>query len=276
MKQLRPIIVVDLFPEVLDELLGLLAQLSPEEWDRPTSCALWSVKDVALHLLGGEVGILSRQRDRFRPAAGPINNWDELVALIDGLNQTWVTATRRISPRLLCDLLRLTGGQVCEHFQSLDPDALGEPVSWAGPESAPVWLDLAREYTERWHHQQQIRDAVGRPGLKQPRYFAPALDAFVRAWPHAYREVAAEDGTSLALTIEGEAGGAWRLLRDQGRWRLSPDDGAPPRAHVFLPQEVAWRLFTKGVDREAARGQARVVGDQSLAAHIFEMVSVIG
>lgn len=27
-----------------------------------------------------------------------------------------------------------------------------------------MWLDAAREYTEFWVHQQQIRDATGRPG----------------------------------------------------------------------------------------------------------------
>ena len=36
-------------------------------------------------------------------------------------------------------------------------------VNWAGPEPAPIWLDPAREYTERWVHQQHIRDAVRNP-----------------------------------------------------------------------------------------------------------------
>ena len=36
------------------------------------------------------------------------------------------------------------------------PEAAGEAVS-------ANWFDVAREFTERWHHQQQIRLAIGGP-----------------------------------------------------------------------------------------------------------------
>ncbi len=85
-----------------------------------------------------------------------------LVAAIDRQNAVWVTGARRISPRLLIELLEMTGELTEAYFTSLDMTALGMPVDWAGPEPAPVWLDVAREYTERWVHQQHIRDAVGK------------------------------------------------------------------------------------------------------------------
>jgi hypothetical protein len=53
-------------------------------------------------------------------------------------------------------------------WRDLDLDALGEPVSWAGPDPAPLWLDCARDFTEYWVHQQQIRDATGRPDTGGP------------------------------------------------------------------------------------------------------------
>ena len=74
-------------------------------------------------------------------------------------------AARRMSPRLLRELLALIGPDVEAYFSSLDLEAIGGPVSWAGPDSSPVWFDIAREFTERWHHQQQIRDATGQPPL---------------------------------------------------------------------------------------------------------------
>src|ERR1051325_5654651 len=275
MKKPAPIIVTDLFPEVLDELLLLLSSLSEEEWQKPTACAQWSVKDIALHLLGGEVGILSRQRDGFRPGADSISNYQELVAFINGLNDVWVKATRRLSARLLCELLRHTGAQVCEYFASLDPFAIGGPVDWAGSEPAPVWFDLAREYTERWHHQQQIRDAVGRPGLKQPRSFAPVIDAFVRALPHTYRNVNADEGALVALTISGDSGGRWFVLRGRDEWGLYLDVKREPEAEVIIDEDLAWRLFTKGVTRDEARTAATVIGDAPLATNALEMVSVL-
>ncbi len=209
MKPIQPIRVTHLFPEVLDELLSLLSGLSPVEWDQPTACSPWTVKEVAQHLLGGDIGILSRKRDSYTGSSKPIKDWSELVAFINTLNDTWIKATGRISPRLLCDLLEFTGRQVGAHFQALDPDALGGPVSWAGPDPAPVWLDLAREYTERWHHQQHIRDAVGQPGLKESKFFAPVLDAFIRAWPHTYRALRlkmAPSSCSLSPARPGDTG----------------------------------------------------------------------
>ena len=153
------VIVADLFPPLLRELLALLAALSDEDWRRPTACAGWSVRDVALHLLGDDLGKLSRQRDQWRSGIAA-RTPAELVVLLDAHNQGWVQAARVMSPRVLRDLLEVTGTQICAYFDSLDPHAIGDVVSWAGPEPAPMWLDLAREYTERWHHQQHIRDAV--------------------------------------------------------------------------------------------------------------------
>jgi uncharacterized protein (TIGR03083 family) len=275
MKEPQPIEVSHLFPELLDHLLALLSGLSATEWQKPTACAGWSVKDVALHLLGDDAGMLSRGRDQFTPTTPPIRSADDLAALVNDLNASWLQATQRLSPRLLCDLLRYLGDQVCDHFQSLDPDALGGPVSWVGPDPAPVWLDLAREYTERWHHQQHIRDAVDQPGLKEPRYLAPALDAFVHALPRAFRHASPGDGTLFTLTISGESGGCWSLLREQGRWRLYRDAARAPDAAVLIDQDSAWRLFTNGLDRELAQSRTEISGDRSLALHVLDMVSII-
>ena len=270
-----PIVVTDLFPDLLEHLLTLLSGLSAQDWAQPTACAGWSVKEVALHLLGGDAGILSRKRDRFAPSTQPIHTTDDLVALIDGLNASWLQATRRLSPRLLCDLLRFMGDQVCDYFQTLDLYTLGGPVSWAGPEPAPVWLDLAREYTERWHHQQHIRDALKRPGLTGPEYLTPVLNAFVHALPHTYRHVAAPDGTLLALTITGASGSRWSLLRELGRWRLYRSGSLKPDAEAVMDEDSAWRLFTKGLERTEARARVVLLGDRSLASHVLDMVSII-
>lgn len=51
----HPIIVSELFPILLNELVSLLRNLSKKDWELPTACSSWSVKDVALHLLGGDI-----------------------------------------------------------------------------------------------------------------------------------------------------------------------------------------------------------------------------
>ena len=114
-----------------------------------------------------------------------------------------------------------------------------------------MWLHVAREYTKRWHHQQQIRLAVGRPLLTDPKMFSPVLATFVHALPRTYDDVIAPDGTTVMLTIRGQSGGAWLLVRQPGTWSLFVDDSlTDPTAHVSLAEEDAWRLFTKSISDE--------------------------
>ena len=209
------IVVADRFPALRRELLGLLEGLSDADWERPTAAPLWSVRDIAAHLLGGDVWILASKRDRFHPSDSEILEYRQLVDLVNRLNAEWVLAARRMSPRLLIEFLAFTGPEVDACFAALDPMAMGGPVSWAGPQPAPRWLDIAREFTERWHHQQQIRDATGRPPLYDPYFLAPVLDAFVRALPYNFRHTIAPPGTARAVRNFRRGGGS--VVRPQRR-----------------------------------------------------------
>jgi uncharacterized protein (TIGR03083 family) len=271
-----PVLTAGLFSELRALLLEMLRELRKEEWTRPTAAPLWSVKDVALHLLGGDVSNLSRRRDRFQPAGQKFESYAELVAFINEINRTWVEAARRMSPRVLCDLLELTGRQMVEYWGSLDPFASGEPVSWAGSGAAPVWMDVAREYTEQWHHQQQIRDATGRAPLYEPRLFSPVLATFVLALPRAYANIEAAEGSVVEVQIEGDAGGTRYLRRGAQLWELLAHAKGRVVTRISIPPDAAWRLFTKGMDARAARARAKVEGDARLAEAFFGTVAIIG
>jgi uncharacterized protein (TIGR03083 family) len=276
MQKPEPILVADRFPALLDSLLDLLDSLSADEWAVPTAAAGWSVKDVALHLLGDEISILSGKRDSFSEPQAGLDVWENLVAFINRRNAEWVQAARRISPRLLCELLRFTGEQSNALFASLDPLALGGAVSWAGSAPAPVWLDIAREFTERWHHQQHIRDAVGKPGCTESYFLAPVLAAFVYALPRTYHHVSAAPGTAISLKITGESGGVWTVLREEAGWQLYLGEAGQPQAGIVLPEDTAWRLFTKGISAADARASAVLHGDLALAEKALETIAIIG
>lgn len=279
METLGPIQTRELFPGERAALLDLLGGLSSEEWTKPTVCSGWTVHDLVLHLLWGDLSYLSRHRDEFSGfgpnPAGDLSDWGTLVSFINDLNERWVRSARRVSPRLAIDLLRLTGGQLAEFLATLDLEAGGGPVSWAGSGQAPVWLDVAREYTERWIHQQQIRDAVAKPGLTEREWCHPVLDAFARAIPHALRERRPPDGTRVALEITGEAGDVWLAERQSGTWRLGRGPLDDAAARVTLDQDTAWRLFTRGVPPEQAAERTGIEGDPDLAVCLLRMVTII-
>lgn len=269
-RPLEPTHTAGLFRGLADELVSLLRSLEPSDWDRPTLAGSWRVRDVAAHLLDGELRRLSLHRDRMAPPAPPAGFRDdgELQAWLDGLNASWVEAARRLSPQVITHLLSLTGPELASFFESLDPLAPAPfPVAWAGESASLNWMDTGREYTERWHHQQQIREATLRPGLLDPRWLRPVLEISLRALPHAYREVRAEAGATLQLTIEGPSGGEWTLSREAGRWLLgsgTPSDGRAS-ARVTLSEDTAWRVFFKALAPAEALARVRVEGDERLA-----------
>ena len=270
---------IDLFPGERAALLELLNDLSPVEWSLPTICAGWSVKDVALHLLGCDVNRLSRGRDGFTNpdfATGlDTSTLSGLVEAVDRQNERWVLGMRRLSPQLLIECLLLVGHETHLYFRGLDLASLGAPVDWAGSNPAPVWLDLAREYTERWHHQQHIRDAVGRPGFKERQSFAPVLATFVHGLALPLSRIEAPVGAALKLIIAGDAGGTWFARRQERVWDLGLDYSSTPAASVTIDQELAWRLFTRGIDPDKAKRGSIIEGDPLLANAVFDTVSIL-
>ena len=101
------------------------------------------------------------------------------------------------------------------------------------------------------------------------------LDAFARALPLTYTEVDSEDATLIALTITGDSGGRWFLLRENGEWNLYVDADQAAVADLVIDQDAAWRLFTKGISKDEALARATLIGDESLATKALDMVSVI-
>ena len=274
MRPLEPIFTGPLFQEIRKELLSLLEGLREEEWGRQTTAGKWSVKDVALHILGGDIGNLSRRRDGFSLRAD-LASYQKLLAFINEINASWVAAGQRMSAPLLIDLLEHVGRQADEYFAGLDASRMGGPVSWAGEEPMPVWFDVAREYTERWHHQQQIRDAADRPGLYERRLFEPVMDAFVRALPWAFREVARADGTTVRFVLTGALDKDWSLVRGARKWELFLGHRGRSDAEVSMAAEDAWKIFTRGIRGADALARAEIRGDRVLGEKVLQTVAVI-
>ena len=273
-----PVNLVPLFPDLHQELMTLLRGLEPVDWSKPTACALWSVKDIVAHLLDTCLRRLSFDRDRLQ-SGGPrrtFASYADLVGYINQLNAEWVGTMRRVSPRLLMDILDLAEPQLHTYFASLDPNAPATiGVAWAGEERSLNWFDLGREYTERWLHQQQIREAVRAPGLTERRWLHPTLDIFVRALPFTYASVEARPGTAIRLEISGDAGGVWTLARGGKEWELFTGTAPSPPAHVTMDQDVAWKLFSKGLPPEQAVREVRLAGDESLGRPMLGALGVM-
>ncbi len=270
MRTLQPILVGHLCTPIHDELISLLRGLSAEEWLAPTVAGAWNVRDVAAHLLDTGLRRLSMHRDGYTPPLRPDAFAKGLGGFVNDINASGVAFAQRLSPALLIDLHERSGPQLADFLASLDPFADAQwAVSWAGEERSPMWFDVARELTERWHHQQQIRDAVGRAPLYQ--YLAPVLDTFMRALPYAYRDVDAPAGTTIVLRVTDEGEGAWSLVREDSGWQLYAAAADSPTTAVTMRGDAAWRIFTK----QKIDPQANIEGNARYAEPLLRMIAIV-
>lgn len=222
-------------------LLDLLESLTVSQWLTPTPVPGWSVKDVALHLLDVDLSWLARGRDHDRSGVIPAAaGHEEFVRALGERNQRWINGTRTLSPRLITSLLQWSGEQLDAYLATVDL-AASSSVYWAG--EAPAWFNLAREFTERWVHHRQIREAVlpGERAQSLDQYLPLVLRTFIWAFPHQI-QTPAPTGTTIALEIS--AIGAWTLTRTPTGWSLDEGDPATPAARLRLDGESAWRLLT--------------------------------
>jgi uncharacterized protein (TIGR03083 family) len=264
-----------LFPILDQKLMELLKSLSPAEWEAQTVAKLWKVKDVAAHLLDGNFRTLSMLRDGyFGEKADNIHFHQDLVQYLNELNRTWVHAMKRISPTILIDLLESSGKEYISHLESLPPseNALFS-VAWAGHETSPNWFHIAREYTEKFLHQQQIRDAVNKPGIMTPELFGTFLEVVMKAFPYTFRNTKAENGTIVSLMITSEIGGTWSIIKAEEKWELINSHQVNPTSQVEMSPDTAWKLISKSWKPDDVMDLVSISGDISLSRKALEITS---
>jgi uncharacterized protein (TIGR03083 family) len=266
------------FRPVASELVALLRTLPAEAWDRPTVAGTWRVRDVVAHLVDISMRRLSFHRDRHMPPAPPqpIRTDQDLVAFINGLNGQWVETAGRISPRMLADLYEFVAAALADFTESFpDNGAALFAVSWAGEEQSEGWFDLGREFTELWHHQTQVRDAVMAPPLRDPAWLHAVLLIALRGLPHAFRETRAPAGQALTIEITGAAGGVWTLRHDDGGWRIWEGEDEGESARAIMSDDTAWRLLFNALSGERAASLVTRRGDAALFDPLLRARSVI-
>jgi uncharacterized protein (TIGR03083 family) len=276
-KPLQPIFTAHLFPKLEGMLIELLGSLSPQDWEKQTLAPRWKVKDVAAHLLDTQLRKLAVSRNPPNTQNAKALADADLVALINSLNADGVRKYRQLSPEELIAKMEIASQESAEYHQSLDPFATAMfGVSWAGEETSPNWFDTAREFTERWHHQQQIRLAVDKPGIMRREFYYPVLDCFMRALPYTYRAVPGKPGTLAVFHVSGGCGGTWHLFHEREAWNLISSSCGETISETTIPQEIAWRIFTKGIARDVAEAQVLVTGDQNTGLRVLDMISIVG
>ncbi|GHA60370.1 maleylpyruvate isomerase N-terminal domain-containing protein [Photobacterium aphoticum] len=288
MMEQKVINVLTVFPALNAELLGLLQSLDNAAWEQETCLKGRRVKDLVSHLIDTSLRRLAMDRDGYFTAPPEIHSHQDLVDFIQSQNNAWMQATQRLSPQILLSLLQSSGDELVDFLATLDPQGKALfPVNWAGESESENWFDIAREYTEKWHHQMQIREALGIEGrLYEKAFFQPIIDCFVRAIPVAYAAIP-ESAFTLNILISGDCGGHYVLQKseqgivftlsapDQTEGSLAELTASPETAvnTIRIDQKEFWRLVTNSKPKAHIDYEAE--GDERITRQFLSVVAVM-
>ena len=271
-----PIKTIHLFAELDHLLIDVLYNLPINDWERTTLSPHWNIKDIAAHLLDGNIRSLSTSRDHFfEKKMQPLSQYKEVVAYLNRINNDWVNIMRKISPQVIIELLTLTNVMYADHLGELDPFARSiYPVGWAGESESQNWFHIAREYTEKWHHQQQIRSAIGEETiLFSPALFRPYVETSLRAIPYHLKDFNAREGECVAITIKDVD--TYYLVMSESGWIHHDKGNTDLVSRITIDPKVIWKMFSKEISTEEVVASADITGNNNLANKILGTVAVM-
>ena len=248
--------VVELQKTAYKAIDDLCASLTDEEWDRPTECPGWTVKDNLSHIIGTESGFLGRPAPAHKVERKPWIRND-----IGQLNEVQVDYRRsRTPPEVLAEFREV----VLERTKQLD--ALTEDDlnadSWtpAGPGTLRDFLAI--RVMDCWVHEQDMRRAVGKPGGYGNELAVHAFGRHSSAMPFVVgKKVAPPEGTIVVFDVEGFVPLAVEMRAPRAGTVDVPDE---PTVTLHMDHETFTRLACGRGDNADVAENVKIEGDVAL------------
>jgi uncharacterized protein (TIGR03083 family) len=219
-----------------DAFVADLAALGPADWDRTTTCAPWTVRQLAGHIVR-QVGSYTRSVEQ--ALRGEVGAPEARDARTQEMNRIAAQA-----PAAIIGDLQQTNDQFERWFGALTPEQLDATGPHShGPRSAAWFVDM--RLAEVAFHRLDLERSLDRPAdldAATARHLLPTLlelnvPAVVR------RDKTGGEGT-YGLAVRGEPGAAWRLAFSPGA--LDVTRGSGDAAATFEADPAALALLIYG------------------------------
>jgi uncharacterized protein (TIGR03083 family) len=263
----RPVVAE--LAETWTSLLGLGAVLAADDWDRPTACPGWSVRDVYGHVIGIESGLLGR------PPAAPLESYGEHVRNDMGRsNEAEVLLRRgRPGPAIVAELEEVTAARLAALRAMSDDDFAAETWSPAGPGTYEDFM--AVRVFDCWVHEQDVRRALGHPGHLSGAAVDRSLASTVGVTPYIVgKRAGAPEGATVAFDVTGPTARRWAVAVEAGR--AGPVPEIPPEPTVRISADIgtfmALACGRVDPDDELAAGRVTVHGDREVGTAVVRNV----
>ena len=175
-------------------------------------------RDIVAQLLDSTLRRLSFHRDGMTPPppARAIASERDFVEFINDAQRAVGESAKRLSPRCSTDLYERASREAADWFESLPLDAPALfPVSWAGEHASAGGSTSGASSLNCGITSSRFGWLSALTRSLIARYLGAVIDVAVRGLPHAFRDVSAEPGQTVAIDINGPSGGRWTLEREQ-------------------------------------------------------------
>lgn len=207
---------------------ALIASLEPDDWNRPTPCVGWSVKDVLAHL-GHVEGLLVHQFEQPDPPA----DWVGEGSPLDQVTGQGVAARRIWSKDQVVDEIERAVAATRTMLSSPELNWQEPALTPVGP--APRSVAVEMRVNDAFLHLCDIRTAIGRAidgpeieGSSEPLGREVAVGRAVRLSPWAWaKRVGATEGHRLRLSLSGPGGVDHDVVMREGKAVVESHDGTP-------------------------------------------------
>jgi uncharacterized protein (TIGR03083 family) len=259
----RPVVAE--LAEVWTSLTGLGAELTPDDWDRPTECPGWSVRDVYSHVIGLEAGLLGR------PPAPALEHFGGHVRNdVARGNEAEVLARRaRSGPEVVAELQEVTSARLAALRAMTDEEMAAETPTPAGTGTYEFFMGI--RVFDCWVHEQDVRRAVGRPGHLSGPAVDRSLASTVGVMPYVVgKRAGAPDGATVAFDVTGPTARRWAVAVVDGRAKSVPEVPQEPTVRISADVSTYMALACGRVDpdEELAAGRVAVHGDQEIGTTV--------
>jgi uncharacterized protein (TIGR03083 family) len=259
----RPVVAE--LAEVWSSFAGLGAELADPDWDRPTGCPGWSVRDVYSHVIGTEAGLLGRPPAP-RPEAFPPHVRNEMG---QGNEAEVLLRRGRTGPEVVGELQEVAAARLAA-LRALDDEGFAaETWTPAGPGTYEDFMGI--RVFDCWVHEQDVRRAVGRPGHLAGAAVDRSLANAVSVMPYVVgKRAGAPDGSTVAFDVTGPTARRWAVAVSGGRARPEPEIPVEPTARITADVATFMALACGRVDpeEELAAGRVAVHGDAEVGTAV--------
>jgi hypothetical protein len=274
-------IMINVFNEykgLLDKLISFLKTLSLKDWNRSTILPEWKVADIAVHLLSGcirKCSSVMNYQSGIKKYSEP-QTYSSIVKMINENNEKWVNILRDLNRELIIELLNENYSRLILKFSKLDPeDESVHSVAWAGEDISKNWFDTAREYTELWHHQMQIREAFNDFEILDDYYYYKVIKTFFAALPNHFKKLNREVSYNLLIKIKDMKNGEWILVKNTEGLVVSNEPENYADNFVIIEKNDAWKIFTKAVTYDTAKSLVNYSGKEDICLHLLKMACIM-